>query len=156
MGYDGDSFNWGTFGGTSYYGCYDTIKPFSGGAILHIEELAVNKLTAEWIEAGYIKADLLTASNIKTGTLDASVVTVENIDASEINTGTLDASVVSVTNLNADNITTGEIDGDRIVINNARLHGTYVSISGDIVWKNNSIDTVMINGYEVLYVVDEE
>lgn len=149
MGYSGGDYNWGTFGGLSYYGCNDDIEPFSGGAIGHIERLAVEKLEVEWLDAGTIKAELLTADHITTGTLDASQVTVTNLDASNITTGTLDASLVTVTNLDADNITTGEIDGERVVINNAKLHYG-VAIQGDIDWNNNSIGTAVISGITVL------
>lgn len=114
MNKNGIPLTQGTFKGDSYYDS-DQTEPFSGGCKTHIEYLALKKLEAEWIEAGYIKTSLL----------------------------------------NADNIQTGEIDGTRVVINNARLHGSWTSINGNIVWNNHTLGSDWIDGVHVVTITDD-
>lgn len=85
--FDGGGSKWSTGtggcfsgGGKAVYGADAGHNPFTGGSVTHIESLALNKLTAEWIDGKYIKAGLLTADNIKTGHLTADRVSAGKVN----------------------------------------------------------------------------
>ena len=48
MGYNGASYNWGTFGGGSWFSS-DNYHPLGGTVVGHVEDLVVNKVTANYI-----------------------------------------------------------------------------------------------------------
>lgn len=57
---------------------------------------------------------VINANYIRAGSIDASQIAVTNLNASNINAGTLNAAQVTITNLNADNITSGTLSADYI------------------------------------------
>lgn len=130
--------------GHSTYGS-SVSSPFSGTTVSHIETIA-----ADYIETNYLRA-----IEADIGSLQADVASVNSLVATKASIEELNAVNAKFNNLDADNITTGSIDGDRIEIYNARLKGSFTSISGDFVWKNHNIGTTYINGKTVLCYDDD-
>lgn len=103
MGYDGQTYNWGTFGGTSYYGCSSNIRPFSGGAVSHIETISADYIYANYLEAMYARIGTLEADNVTIhGTLDAHRANIDDLYATKATVTELNATNANVTNLTAE------------------------------------------------------
>lgn len=112
---------------------------------LEVDHVSISDFNAAKARISSIESDYVT-----TGELNAVSARVGNLEADHVTTAQLNATNAKFNNLSANNITSGTIDGERVVINNARLHGSFASISGDFVWKNHNIGTATISGYTVL------
>ena len=144
MGYgDSGNYNWGTFGGVSYYGCNSDIRPFSGGAVSHIESISADYIYANYLEAMYARIGSLEADNVTIhGTLTAHEASIGTLNTTVANINTLVATKASITqleavdakfqNLNASNITSGTMSTD------------YLSFRGGSV---GQFDGYAFNGY---------
>lgn len=136
MGYSGDTYNWGTFGGGSLYGS-TTSNPFSGQCVTHIQTLAVGEITAERvsaraIEAGFIKADTIAATYATLNELHADYITANSISATYATITSLEVVDAKFQNINADNITAGTVSTSRLNIDGIvqGMQGKDIDING--------------------------
>ncbi len=109
MGYSGQSYNWGTFGGSSYYGSNDN-TPFSGGCVNHIKSLAVDEVIAQKAYIGWASIGELEAESASIRSLVADEITATKVYADEIGTNTLSAAKVYADQVTADKVTASYVD----------------------------------------------
>lgn len=81
-------------------------KPFGGTTIPHIEELAVNQITADRIkaralEAGFITANSISANYATITSLNASNARIKQIETTYITASTVSANYATITSLSA-------------------------------------------------------
>lgn len=155
MHYDGDDYNWGKFGGLSYYGCNDNIRPFSGGAVYHIESISADYIYANYLEAMYASIGNLEADNVVIhGSLDAQSARISTIEADYITTQELNAVTISASQITSGTISADRLDADVIVgkldgkdceVNGLEIHGYLTYANYLATWHDATFNGVTIH-----------
>ena len=133
MGYNGQNYNWGTFGGSSYYGS-DSGAPFSGGCVDHIRSLAVDEIIAQKAYIGWASISELEAESASIRTLVANEISADRARIGAIEADYVKTASITAINGRIDNLSARMLTADNVKSMDLQTHGMHTTnlyVDGD-------------------------
>ena len=133
MGYNGQNYNWGTFGGSSYYGSTSG-APFSGGCVDHIRSLAVDEIIAKKAYIGWASISELEAESASIRTLVANEISADRARIGAIEADYVKTASITAINGRIDNLSARMLTADNVRSMDLETHGMHTTnlyVDGD-------------------------